>query len=369
DNEGAILAVEEILSPLVYKLFANGDDCIEYLENAVEILSYLTYYPEALNQRLWEIFGPLMVAMDDWGYDYMMDLTTPVMNYISKDTETFMRGSFGDHSYVSMVLTVCQKALEHDTSDQEREAKAGALLLACIVAHGKDGSVDAFIEPIMTLVLTRLPECKRKGLVERLLDVVLAVIVYSTSGACDMFRASPEVEQMVFEMLFTNIPHMYAPSSQRLIVAAFSALLALPKEQLPPFVAANLQGIMSMLIRVLTLLDEADDEDGEGGRGGDDEDDDDDDDYEDDEEEDDDKPIGGAKVSKNTLRKANALDVPEDGFDEDQDCINLEDEEYLIAMAEFAREGRGGKHKYDQYGDDDMDEDEEVVTPLDVVDM
>jgi importin-7 len=133
------------------RLFATGDDCIEYLENAIEMLSYLTYYPSTVNGRLWEIFGPLMVAMDDWGYDYMMELTTPVMNFIAKDTDTFMRGSFGENTYISMVLTVSQKALEHDFSDQEREAKAGAMLLGCIIAHGKDGSVDHLIEPIMSV--------------------------------------------------------------------------------------------------------------------------------------------------------------------------------------------------------------------------
>ena len=84
------------------------------------------------------------------------------------------------------------------------------------------------------------------------------------------------------------------------------------------------------------------------------------------EDDEDDRPMGGAKVSKNTLKKAHVLDMPEDGYDEDEDCINAEDEEYLIAMADFAKEGR---KKYDEFGDDDMDENEEVVTPLDTMDM
>lgn len=92
-----------------------------------------------------------MVAVDDWGYDYMMEFTAPVMNFIAKDTATFMTGSFGENTYISMVLTVSQKALEHDFSDQEREAKAGAMLLACIIAHGADGNVDHLIEPIMSV--------------------------------------------------------------------------------------------------------------------------------------------------------------------------------------------------------------------------
>lgn len=218
-------------------------------------------------------------------------------------------------------------------------------------------------------MLTRLGNSKRKGLVERLLGVILAVIVYNPLAACEMFRANAEMEQNVFQALFDNIPHMYLSSSQRLIVAGFSALLALPKEQLPPFVQMNLQAIMSMLVRVLYLLDQAEDDE-EGGDDDDEEEDEDGDDDEDDEEdeeeeEEDERPIGGAKVSKNTLRKLRALDVPEDGYDEDEDCVNAEDEEYLIAMAELSKRG----NKYDEYGDDDLDETEEVVTPLDTMDM
>lgn len=214
------------------------------------------------------------------------------------------------------------------------------------------------------IVLTRLGNCKRKGLIERLIGVILAVIVYNPVAACEMFSANSKTEELIFQMMFDNIPHMYCPSSQRLIVAGFSALLALPKEQLPPFVQMNLQGIMSMLVRVLYLLDQDEDEGGEEEDEDDDEGDEEDDD--DDEEEDEhDRPVGGAKVSKNTLRNLKALDVPEDGYDEDEDCVNAEDEEYLIAMAELAKQG----NKYDQYGDDDLDETEEVATPLDTMDM
>jgi hypothetical protein len=217
---------------------------------------------------------------------------------------------------------------------------------------------------LFKIVLTRLGNSKRKGLVERLLGVILAVIVYNPVAACEMFCASAETEQNIFQALFDNIPHMYCASSQRLIVAGFSALLALPKEQLPPFVQMNLQAIMSMLVRVLYLLDQAEDEE-EGGDEDEDEEDDDDEEEEEDEEEEDERPIGGAKVSKNTLRKLGALDVPEDGYDEDEDCINAEDEEYLVAMAELSKKG----NKYDEFGDDDLDETEEVVTPLDTMDM
>jgi hypothetical protein len=136
------------------------------------------------------------------------------------------------------------------------------------------------------------------------------------------------------------------------------SLLSLPKEYFPPFFAMNLQPVMSMLVRVVSTIDEEEDED-----------EDEEDDEDEDEEDEDYNARNGAKVSKSTLKKLSKtkVEIPEDGFEEDEDCINVADEDYLEAMAEVANAGK----KYDQYGDDmdDLDESDEPDTPLDAEDM
>jgi hypothetical protein len=120
----------------------------------------------------------------------------------------------------------------------------------------------------------------------------------------------------------------------------------------------NLQPVMSMLVRVVSTIDEEEDED-----------EDEEDDEDEDEEDEDYNARNGAKVSKSTLKKLSKtkVEIPEDGFEEDEDCINVADEDYLEAMAEVANAGK----KYDQYGDDmdDLDESDEPDTPLDAEDM
>lgn len=127
----------------------------------------------------------------------------------------------------------------------------------------------------------------------------------------------------------------------------------------------NLQPVMSMLVRVVATIDDEEDED-------DDEEGDEDDDQEGDEgnnEQDQSyNARNGAKVSRATLKKLSKFEIPEDGYSEDEDCINVTDEEYLEALADMEKSGK----KYDQYGDDiedDLDETDEPDTPLDAEDM
>lgn len=48
ENQAAIGAVEGMLTPLLFKIFST-DDMIEYIENGIQIISYLTYYPDNIN--------------------------------------------------------------------------------------------------------------------------------------------------------------------------------------------------------------------------------------------------------------------------------------------------------------------------------
>jgi hypothetical protein len=48
ENATAVGAVEGLLTPLLSKIFSS-DDMIEYIENGIQIISYLTFYPENIN--------------------------------------------------------------------------------------------------------------------------------------------------------------------------------------------------------------------------------------------------------------------------------------------------------------------------------
>ena len=77
-------ALEVIIVPLLHKLIHSGDECYEYLDNAVHIMSYFTYYNTTISPLIFTLCGPLLAIMDDWGFDYMSEIMVPILNYISK---------------------------------------------------------------------------------------------------------------------------------------------------------------------------------------------------------------------------------------------------------------------------------------------
>ncbi len=56
----------------------------------------------------------MITALDHWAYDYMMEMLTPIMHLISKDTQSFLQGSYQGVPFVTMVIGVCHKTLEQE---------------------------------------------------------------------------------------------------------------------------------------------------------------------------------------------------------------------------------------------------------------
>lgn len=56
----------------------------------------------------------MIAALDNWAYDYMMEMLTPIMHLISKDTSTFLQGSYQGTPYITMIVKVCDKVLEQE---------------------------------------------------------------------------------------------------------------------------------------------------------------------------------------------------------------------------------------------------------------
>lgn len=96
-----------------YRIFSSEDD-MEFIENGIDMLSFLTYYQDHVSEGMWTIFGPMIAALDGWAYDYMMEMLTPILNFISKDVPGFLRGSYNGVSYLQMILTIAQKFIESE---------------------------------------------------------------------------------------------------------------------------------------------------------------------------------------------------------------------------------------------------------------
>ncbi len=126
-------------------------------------------------------------------------------------------------------------------------------------------------------------------------------------------------------------------------------------------------------MRELVIMKEEEDAETEEEDGDNDDDYDDGDDVGDDEDGDDlgDDDEDGVD-DRVALGRLAALEMPEGGYGEDDDCLNAEDEEYLQAVAELDKTERVRRQLYmaGEPVDDEEDEDGfEYSSPLDKIDM
>jgi hypothetical protein len=61
--------VEPLLIPLLVHLL--NDDCMEYMEETIKIMSYLTFYGRDISPAMWQLFPLLYRAFDGWATDWM----------------------------------------------------------------------------------------------------------------------------------------------------------------------------------------------------------------------------------------------------------------------------------------------------------
>jgi hypothetical protein len=77
-----IAEMERLLVPLILKLL--HEETVEYIENICDVLGYLTYSNASSSPLLWSTLGPLMVALQSWCSDYIVEISPSVMNFISQ---------------------------------------------------------------------------------------------------------------------------------------------------------------------------------------------------------------------------------------------------------------------------------------------
>jgi hypothetical protein len=74
--------IEALLMPLIVTTLI--EEQVEYVDNVVDILGYLTFGGDGISTDLWRVCGPLLVALSTWAADYIVEVSTTLMNFIAK---------------------------------------------------------------------------------------------------------------------------------------------------------------------------------------------------------------------------------------------------------------------------------------------
>ncbi|KAH8061255.1 hypothetical protein JL721_8916 [Aureococcus anophagefferens] len=370
DNTGNIYgAIEPHLVGPLAKIFRKDGDFVEYFENGIEVLSYLTYHGDApFSAPLWSLFEMLIDAFHQWAYDYLPDLVAPLDNFVSRDPEAFLRGATaGGQRLVDALAGVAARLLapEH----QRRAARATASSDAPAAFECADGPPP--VEEIRGREAAgnvgddAARVVYRKSLALALLDVLNSLLFYDPrlvlDGLFDANRVPPRAAELLLTKWLAYAADAKTNLGKKLAALGFAAVLAMEPPHgavaaaLPRVFAANVAALLAIQSDSRDDVDDGDDDDDDAF---DDVDDDDDEPEDaDDDDDDDDVPdnIGenyGNELS--AIRGALASLPDADDWDDDDDDaegyytspIDHEEELLHFLRALHVAQGRGDAERW-----------------------
>jgi hypothetical protein len=343
--------LEPQLIPLTLKILGNDGDYIEYLECALDILTFLTYFPDEIAPELWQAFPLIYVAFDQWAYDYLNLMVPPLQSFIAKDPQSFLQGSAvlpdGTVSYVDLVFSIVAKTVTNDRSSESECRQALGLFLS--ILHSCPGLVDAYIPMVNDIVLGKLGQQVNAE------NASTRIAIYQVLGSALYYNAALElaelekrgVTQQVFATWITDAEaHMkdkYLP--RKLTVLGLSSLLKIPPTSMPSSISASIPSLIAQVVFMCIQLKEDAEitarEDADAERGED----------------------------VDAAFDAQGEDDAHEGFGEDEDVTNEMDEAYKKALNGVSGWGDDmAQFLMGDFDEDGDDGDDDFISPLDSVD-
>jgi len=346
EKPSLLKSLEPLLIPLVLKIMGNDGEYIEYLECALDILTFLTYFPDQISPELWQAFPLIYVAFDQWAYDYLNMMVPCLQSYIAKSPDIFLAGKAqlpeGLIPYIDLIVSIVAKTVTNDRASESECRYALSLFMGLL--HNCTGKIDMYIPIINEISLGKLGQQVNE-------EVPLTRIsIYQILGSALYYNPQLElvelekrgVTQQVFAKWMKDAEGMDRWLPRKMTVLGLSALLTIPTPSLPPSIAAAVPQLIDSVVRMsIALKEEA--EKGE-------------------------TEAKDENITDDSGANEDVGDVDK-GFAEDEDVTNEVDESYRKAlqgvtswdddMAKFLLAGDW---------DEGEDVDEDFTSPLDRVD-
>ncbi|KAL7531578.1 hypothetical protein ACHAXR_006571, partial [Thalassiosira sp. AJA248-18] len=332
--------MEGHLVPLVLQILGNDGEYLEYVEFALDTLTFLTYFPLQISPQLWEAFPLLYVAFENWAFDYMILMAPPLNNFITKDPRHFLTASVetpeGAVKYIDMIFSIVSKTVNEDRSTESEQRKALSLYMS--VLHNCTGQVDNYVPIINDIALAKLGQqvnAENPSTRHVIFQVLGSALYYNPELQLGELEKRG-VTQQVFTQWIKEIDSMEGWLSQKMTVLGLLSTLRLPASSLPQHVGSMIPNIITAAVKLAGKMKE----DTEKGQ------------------KDDDADI-----------EPEAGDDDEwEGFDENEDVTNPNDEAYMSALNKLTAGGDVSQFLLGDGWDDDFDDlDDDFHSPIDSV--
>eukprot|EP00741_Cyanophora_paradoxa_P019839 tig00000217_g19147.t1 len=325
-------AMEAAMLPLIAHMLKPAG--VEYFEEVLESISYLTYFSPKISPGLWQVFGMICAAFHEWGWDYLSNLVPPIDNFISRDPDSFVSPQ---NNYIAMIFDLCKKVMERDDGG-ETECREACKLVESVL-HNCKGKIDAWVPQFVQICVARLQTARSVALKVLLLEQISNALYYNPV-ICLSALESLGCTSEVFYAWFQLLDKFVRLHDKKIAIIGLVTLLKIPASQLPAAVQAGHKHIFEAVIKLSeAIVKQRDDHqkaaEEEGG-----------------EEHD------GSDPDEEDWNSDKELD-------DDEDEVSEKDEAYLRMLEERAK-------AYAEGGDDgdELDEEDDVdySTPIDDVD-
>jgi hypothetical protein len=339
-------ALEPRLIVLIVNLLKNDGEFIEYLEHALDILTYLTYFSDSISNELWDIFPLLYVAFSKYATDYLNIIVGPIDNYIGKAPEKFVVGTttLPDGTivrYIDIVFMIVSSVLSDEDKFTELDTRI-ALSMFMSILHNCKGMVDTFVSSINDLILGKLrQEVQSETALTRIsIFQVIASAFYYNPELELMELEKRSVTQEIFMQWIKDLEFMDKWLPRKLTVLGLSSILQVRTSSLPPKIALGLPQLITAMVQLLSKMREE---------------------------------LDMEETNEKEEKKIDDYDEAEeddfDGFNEDEDVHNKEDDAYINAIEKLKRGTTDDMTKF-LIGEewDGGDDEEDFSSPIDDVD-
>mmetsp|Transcript_2586 Transcript_2586/g.5551 ORF Transcript_2586/g.5551 Transcript_2586/m.5551 type:complete len:1070 (-) Transcript_2586:974-4183(-) len=332
--------MEPHLIPLVLQILGNDGEYLEYVEFALDTLTFLTYFPLQLSPQLWEAFPLLYVAFENWAFDYMILMTPPLNNFISKDPRYFLTAAAdmpeGSVKYIDMIFNIVSKTVQEDRSSESEQRKALSLYMS--VLHNCTGQVDNYVPIINDIALAKLGQqvnAEKPTTRHAIFQVLGSALYYNPELELRELEKRGITGQVITQWI-AEIDSMEGWLSQKMSVLGLVSILRLPASSLPQHLGAMIPNIIAAAVKLAVKMK--------------------------------DETEKGQKDDDVAIVPEAGDDDGWEGFDENEDVTNPSDEAYMSALNKLSSGVDVSQFLLGDGWDDDFDDlEDDFHSPIDNV--
>jgi importin-7 len=333
DKPELFRTMEQYVLPIVAAIINPQGQGMEYLENVLDTVSYLTWGgPEPFSQELWAIFPQMYLCFDKFAWDFIQDMISPVDNYINQDNNTFCTGGANVEGaampYTEMVLRMVQKIFENNQAHASDVVGASRMYLTML--HNCHGKIDHVVPMILQGTLNRMRQPMEGAVSLAMLEIIESSFIYNASATLQ-FLVSQDALQFVFTLLMAQLQNHESTRQKKICILGLLSIIQLNPAELPDLIKQGYAQVLTKTVEMLHNLVRQKEEEGDS----------------------DDSSEESSSSEESDSDESDGDDA-EDDDEEDNDADDMadattqDDEDYMKMLEEMQKEAAANPDVWDQ---------------------